>query len=150
MKLYLNITIIAAATAVLFTHSHAALIAADVSILPHPNYQGQVQQDPVPNPGIGDWFANIYNVIFKVIAKALEHDRDPKKIEALKDYNIIEQMRNILSPGANFIRQYNTDDVVANNLLNAMNNYLSSLEKLVKEPSMLSREAMENMAISVS
>ena len=65
----------AAATAVLFiiTHSHAALTAADidVSILPHPYYQGQVEQDPVPDPGIGDWFANIYNVIVKVIAKGL-------------------------------------------------------------------------------
>ena len=57
--------------------------------------------------------------------------------------------RNILSPAANFIRQYNTDDVVTNNLLIAMNNYLLSLEKLVKDPSMLSREAVEN-TISVS
>lgn len=83
MNLFLNITIIAAATAVLFTHSHAAPIAADVSILPYPYYQGQVQQDPVPDPGIGDWFANIYNVLVKVIAKGLK-DRHPDKINKLK------------------------------------------------------------------
>ena len=105
MNWFLNIAIIAAATAVLFTHSHAAPTAADidVSILPHPYYQGQVEQDPVPDPGIGDWFANIYNVIVKVIAKGLE-DRDPKKIEVLKNY--IKRMRKFVSPGANFVRQY--------------------------------------------
>ena len=149
MNLYLNITIIAAATAVLFTYSHAAPTAADVNILPHPNYQGQVQQDPIPDPGIGDWFVNIYNIIVKVIAKALELDRNPKKLKYSKISYIKRMRRNILSPAANFIRQYNTDDVVTNNLLIAMNNYLLSLEKLVKDPSMLSREAVEN-TISVS
>lgn len=82
MNWLVNITIIAVATAVFYTHSHTAPIALDASILPHPHYQ---EQDPVPDPGIGDWFASIYNIIVKVIAKGLK-DRDPKKIEALKDY----------------------------------------------------------------
>ena len=142
MNLFLNITIIAAATAVLFTHSHAAPIAADVSILPYPYYQGQVQQDPVPDPGIGDWFANIYNVLVKVIAKGLE-DRDPKKIEQLKDY--IKRMRKFVSPSANFIRQYYPDDVAAHNILNAINTYLSSLDELVKGPS-VHHEDVESLA----
>ena len=133
MNWFLNITIIAVATAVLFTHySHATPIITDVNILPHPYYQGQIQQDPVSDPGIGDWFASIFNIYVKVIAKILE-DRDPKKIEALK--GCIKGMRNFVSPGINFIRQYYPDDVAANNILKAINTYLSSLDELVKGPS---------------
>jgi hypothetical protein len=124
--------IIAVATAVLFTYSHAAPIAIDASILPHLYNQGQVQQDPVPDPGIGDWFSRVYDIIVKVIAKGLK-DRNPKKIEALKDY--IQRMRSLISPGVNFIRQYYPDDIAAHNILNAMNTYLSSLDELVKGPS---------------
>ena len=120
MTWLVNITIIAVATAVLYTHSHAAPIVVDASILPHPYYQEQVQQDPVPDPGIGDWFASIYNniiIIVKVIAKGLK-DRDPKKIEALNDY--VQRMRNIISPSVDFIHQYYPDDVAAHNILNAI------------------------------
>ena len=132
MNWLLNITIIAVATAVLYTHLHAAPIVVDASILPQPYYQEQVQQDPVPDPGIGDWFASIYNIIVKVIAKGLK-DRDPKKIEALKDY--VQRMRDFISPSVDFICQYYPDDVAAHNILNAINTYLSSLDELVKGPS---------------
>ena len=142
MNLFLNITIIAVATAVLFTQSHTAPITADFSILPYPYYQGQIQQDSVPDPGIGDWFTNIYNGIVKVIAKGLE-DKNPKKIEILKDY--IKRMRDFVSPGVNFIQKYYPDDIAAHNILNAINTYLSSLEELVKEPS-TSHEEMESLA----
>ena len=142
MNLFLNITIIAVATAVLFTQSHTALITADFSILPYPYYQGQIQQNSVPDPGIGDWFTNIYNGIVKAIAKGLE-DKNPKKIEILKDY--IKRMRDFVSPGVNFIQKYYPDDIAAHNILNAINTYLSSLEELVKEPSM-SHEEMESLA----
>ena len=144
MSLFLNITTIAVATAVLFTQSHTAPITADFSIVPHPYYQGQVQQDSVPDPGIGDWFASIYSVFVKAIAKGLE-DKNPKKIERLKDY--IKRMRAFVSPGVNFIRKYNPDDVATNNLLNAINTYLSSLDKLTEEPS-VSQEDMESVATS--
>ena len=146
MNWFLNITIIAAATAVLFAHySHAAPIVTDASILPHPYYQGQVQQDPVSDPGIGDWFSNIFNIIFKIIAKGLE-DRDPKKIKAVKDY--IQQTRDFASPGINFLRKYiDPEDTATKNILKAVTTYLSSLEDLVKEPSMLSHEDVKNMAV---
>ena len=139
MSLFL---IIAVATAVLFTQSHTAPITADFSILPHPYYHGQIQQDSVPDPGIGDWFTNIYSGIVKVIAKGLA-DKNPKKVEILKDY--IKRMRDLVSPGANFIQKYYPDDIAAHNILNAINTYLSSLEELVKEPSM-SHEEMESLA----
>ena len=142
MSLFLNIATIAVATAVMFTQSHTAPIAADLGILPLPYYQGQVQQDSVPDPGFGDWFTNIYNGIVKVIAKALE-DRNPKKIEILKDY--IKRMRAFVSPSAKFIQKYYPDDIAAHNILNAINTYLSSLEELVKDPSM-SHEDMESLA----
>ena len=130
MNWLVNITIIAVATAVFYIHSHAAPIAGavDASILPHPHYQ---EQDPVPDPGIGDWFASIYNIIVKIIAKGLK-DRDPKKIEALKDY--VQRMRNFISPSVDFIHQYYPDDIAAHNILNAINTYLSSLDELVKGP----------------
>lgn len=134
MRWFLNITTIVVATAVLFTQSHAAPIIADYSILPQPYSLGQVQQHPVPDPGIGDWISSIYSVIVKVIAKAIHNDRDPKKIEALKDY--IKQTRAFVSPALDFIQRYtDPDDVATKNILKAVNTYLSSLDKLTEEPS---------------
>ena len=132
MRLLPKITVICAVvTAVLFTQSHAAPFKEDLGILPHPHnyYQGQVQQDPVPDPGFGDWATKIGS---SLIAKSLE-DRDPKKIEVVKGY--IKDMRTLASPATNFIRQFYPDDTVANNIMNALNTYLSSLDKLTEEPS---------------
>ena len=56
-------------------------------------------------------------------------------------------MRAFVSPGVNFIRKYNPDDVATNNLLNAINTYLSLLDKLTEEPS-VSQEYMESVATS--
>ena len=133
MSAFFNIAvIIAVAAAVLFIPSTAAPLSRDLTILPYPYYAGQIQQDSVPDPGIGDWFTNIYNGISKIIAKGLK-DRNPKKIEAVKDY--IKRMRALVAPAASFIRQYYPDDVAAHNILNAINTYLSSLDRLVEGPS---------------
>lgn len=128
-------------TAVLFTQSHAAPIRADLGTLLRPYYymydQGKVQQDPVPDPGFGDWFTKISNGFLKLMARRLE-DRDPKKIEVVKDF--IKQMRIIASPATEFIQKYYPDDIVANNIMNAVNTYLSSLEKLNEEPAGVSKD----------
>ena len=119
------------ATTVLFTHSFAAPITADLSILPHPHHQdGQTQQDSIPDPGFGDWFNNIFNGFYKVIAKGLKTS-DPKKVEVVKNY--IKRMRTLASPVENFVRQYYSNDIAANNIINSINKYLSSLDKLVEE-----------------
>ena len=126
------------ASAVLFTmHSFAAPITADLSILPaaHSHYLGQIQQDSVtvPDPGIGDYFGKISSGLLEFLAKVFKKsDRDPKKIKAVKEY--IKEMRTFISPVVNFVRQYYPDDVVANNVLNVVENYLSSLDKLIEEP----------------
>ena len=134
MSLLLKITaFFAVAIAMLFTQSHAAPITADLGILPHPYYQGQVQQqDPVPDPGFGVWFTEISDGFLELMAKGLK-DRDPKKIKAVKDY--IKQMRILTSPVTDFILKYYPEDTAANNIMNVINTYLSSLDKLTEDPS---------------
>ena len=67
-----------ATAAVLLTPSSAAPTAADLHILPYfPfNPAGEIQQDSVPDPGIGDWFTSIFNGLTKTIAKSLQN-QDP-------------------------------------------------------------------------
>lgn len=140
--------IIAVATTVLFTASNAAPIIGDVRILP---YQGSFnprpfnpvyyQQDTVPDPGIGDWFTNIFNGLRDQIAKNLKN-QDPKKVEEVKNY--IKRMRSIVTPISTFIGQFYSNDIAAGNVIKAINDFLSSLEKLVEEPS-LSQKDMESL-----
>lgn len=54
-------------------------------------------------------------------------------------------MRKSYSPVANFIRQYYPDDIAAHNILNAINTYISSLDELVKGPS-VHHEDVESLA----
>lgn len=133
------------ATAVLFAHSFAAPITSDLSILPHPSYQGQTQQDSVPvDPGFGDYFDKIYRGLLEVITKSIENsDRDPKKVELVRKY--AKDMRTFVTPFANFVRQYYPHDIAANNIFTVSDNFLSSLEKLVEEPS-VSRKDTANLA----
>lgn len=133
------------ATAVLYTHSLAAPITADLSILPHPHYQdGQIQQDSVPDPGFRKWFNEISSGVYKVIAKFVKNS-DPKKVEEFKEY--IKGMRTFASPVENFVRQYYPNDIVANNIIDDIDKWLSSLDKLVEEYS-VSRKDTESLAIS--
>ena len=142
MSIFFNIAVIfAAAAAVLFTPSTAAPISGDLTILPYPYYAGQIQQDSVPDPGIGDWFTNIFNSISKMIANGLK-ERDPKKIEEVKAY--IKKYRTFVAPIASFVRKNYPDDVAARNILNAIDAFLSSLDKQVQEPS-TSNKDMESL-----
>ena len=135
MYFFFNTTAIFAVgvIAVWFTSANTAPIAEDLSILPHPFSQpeGKIQQDSVPDPGIGDWFTSIFNSISKIIAKGLK-DRDPKKIKAIKEY--IKERRTVIKSLSSFIRQYYPDDIVATTIVNAINTFLASLEKQVEEP----------------
>ena len=138
MSLLFNITVIfAVTTTASFTSSNAAAITGDFHLLPYPFDQGQIQQDPVPDPGIGDWFTNLFNGFSKFVANGLK-DRDPKKIEGLKDY--IKRMRTMVDPGIGFIRKYYSDDIAANNVINAADTFLSTLDKLVEGPSTSDKE----------
>ena len=127
------------ASAMLLTHSFAAPITAesDLSILPaaHSRYLGHIQQDSVtvPDPGFAKLFDKIYTSFYTVIAKAIKNsNRDPKKVEILKEY--IKRTRALASPIAKFVRQYYPDDTAANNIINVIEKFLSSLDKLIEEP----------------
>lgn len=81
-----TVVIIAVATAALFMPSSAAPTAGDFHTLPYiPFNSGQIQQDSVPDPGIGDWFTSIFDGFKKMIASNLKN-RDPEKIEEVKKY----------------------------------------------------------------
>ena len=136
--------VIALATAAMFTASSAAPITGDVRILPYPGpfNPGQIQQDSVPDPGIGDWFTNIFNGLTKKIAAKVKSG-DPKKIEEVKNY--IKRTRSFVTPIANFIQQFYPNDVAASNVMKAITTFLSSLEKMVEGPSM-SHKNMESLA----
>ena len=134
---------VVALTAVLFTPSSAAPTAGDFHILPYiPFNPGQIQQDSVPDPGIGDWFTSIFNGLMKTIASNLKNG-DPKKIEEVKKY--IKKTRSFVTPIANFIQQFYPNDVAASNVMKAINSFLTSLEKMVEEPSM-SQKDVESLA----
>ena len=136
--------VIALATAAMFIPSSAAPIVGDVRILPYPGpfNPGQIQQDSVPDPGIGDWFTNIFNGLTKKIAAKVKSG-DPKKIEEVKNY--IKRTRSFVTPIANFIQQFYPNDVAASNVMKAITTFLSSLEKMVEGPSM-SHKNMESLA----
>ena len=76
------VAIFAVGAAMQFIPAKAAPIHAGDLILPH---QGQIQQDSVPDPGVGEWFTSVFNGISKMIAKGVK-DRDPKKIKVVKEY----------------------------------------------------------------
>lgn len=149
MSFITNIAVIfALATAVLFTASSAAPIVGDVRILPYPGSFNPgpfnpvyYQQDSVPDPGIGDWFTNIFNSLRDQTANNLKN-RDPKMIEEVKNY--IKKMRSIVTPVSTFIGQFYSNDVAASNIIKAINGFLSSLEKLVEEPS-VSQKDLESL-----
>ncbi len=141
---YITVTVFVS-LAMLYTLSFAAPITADLSIPTHTHYlPGHIQQDSVPDPGIREYINKLQSGMLKVIAKGLENsDLDPKKIEALKEK--IKAMRIFASPFLNFIRQYSPDDILANNLADDSETFLSSLEKLIEEAS-VSHTDKENMA----
>ena len=125
-----TVVILAVATAaVLLTPSSAAPTTADLRTLPY--YGGEIQQDSVPDPGIGDWFTSIFDGLTKIIAKNLQ-DQDPEKIVEVRKY--IKKMRTFVTPVANFIQLFYPNDVAASNVIKAINSFLASLEKMVEQP----------------
>ena len=135
-----------ATAAVLLTPSSAAPTAADLHILPYfPfNPAGEIQQDSVPDPGIGDWFTSIFNGLTKTIAKSLQN-QDPEKIEEVRKY--IKKVRTFVTPIANFIQQFYPNDVAASNVMKAINSFLASLEKMVEQPTVaMSQTDVESLA----
>ena len=135
-----------ATAAVLLTPSSAAPTAADLHILPYfPfNPAGEIQQDSVPDPGIGDWFTSIFNGLTKTIAKSLQN-QDPEKIEEVRKY--IKKVRTFVTPIANFIQQFYPNDVAASNIMKAINSFLASLEKMVEQPTVaMSQTDVESLA----
>ena len=137
-----------ATVATLFTTSNTAPSAGlgDIRILPYNTFNpaGQIQQDSVPDPGIGDWFTSIFEGLTKTIGSNLKN-ADPKKIEEVRKY--IKRTRSFVTPIANFIQQFYPNDVAASNVMKAIDSYLTSLEKMVEQPSIsVSQEDVESLA----
>jgi hypothetical protein len=140
-------TVVIFAAAVLFTPSSAAPTAADLHTLPHVSFNpaGQIQQDSVPDPGIGDYFTGNFDGFTKIIGKILKN-RDPEKIEEVRKF--IKRMRTFVTPGTNFIQLFYPNDIAANNVMKAINTFLASLEKMVDQPTRIamSQEDVESLA----
>ena len=140
-----------ATAAVLLTPSSAAPTAADLRILPYfpSNPAGQIQQDSVPDPGIGDWFTSIFDGLTKIIAKNLQN-RDPEKVEEVRKY--IKKMRStFMTPVANFIQQYypNYYDYAASNdvLMKAIFSFINLRQKMGEQPTIaMSQKDVESLA----
>ena len=141
-------TTFAVATILLFviTPSSAAPTATgDFHILPYSPFipAGQIQQDSIPDPGIGNWFTSIFDTLKKLIGSNLKNG-DPKKIEEVKKY--IKRMRTFVIPVANFIQQFYPNDAAASNVMKAINGFLASLEEMVEQPSIsMSQEDIESL-----
>lgn len=138
-----TVVIFAVATAaVLLTPSSAAPTSANFHILPY--YAGEIQQDSVPDPGIGDWFTSIFDGFTKAIRKTLQ-DKDPEKIEAVRKY--IKGKRTLVTPVANFIQKFYPNDIAASNVMKAIDSFLASLEKMVEQPTIaMSQKDVESLA----
>ena len=142
-----TVVIFAVATAaVLLTPSSAAPTAANFHILPYIpfNPAGEIQQDSVPDPGIGDWFTSIFDGFTKAIGKTLQ-DKEPEKIEAVRKY--IKGKRTLVTPVANFIQKFYPNDIAASNVMKAIDSFLASLEKMVEQPTIaMSQNDVESLA----
>ena len=102
-----------------------------------------IEDDPAPDPGIANWFTDIFNRLTKSIASKLA-DKDPKKFEEIREY--IKKQKAFIDPVASFIKQYYPNDVAANNVIGAINTFLSSLEKMVDEQPASHQDFVQNMA----
>ena len=93
-------------------------------------FSGLVQEDPVPDPGIGKWFTNIFDDLTSRISRAISlSDGDPRKIDAVRQY--LKQSRALFEPAANFIEYYYPNDIAANNIVSSIKMFFSSLDKIV-------------------
>jgi hypothetical protein len=149
MRFIVNTAVIfaVATAALLLMPTNAAPTAADLHTLPYVpfNPAGQIQQDSVPDPGIGDWFTSIFDGFTKIIQKGLKN-QDPEKIEEVRKY--VKRTRSFVTPVANFIQQFYPNDVAAGNVINAINSFLASLEKMVDQPTRIamSQNDVESLA----
>lgn len=87
-----------------------------------------IEEDSVPDPGIADWFTKVFGAISKKISDRLA-DGDPKEIEKVRQY--VDKYKPIVAPISSFIKRYYSNDGVAINVINAVNTFLSQLDKMV-------------------
>ena len=102
-----------------------------------------IEGDSVPDPGITDWFTNIFGVLSNEISHRLA-DGDPKKIEEVRKY--VEKYKRIVEPVTSFIKKYYPNDGVANNVISAVNTFLSQLDKMANGNSAANQAYMQQMA----
>lgn len=91
---------------------------------------GLIQNNDVPDPGIADFFNNMFNIVASKISENLDlADRDPNKIKQLRQY--IENYTPLLETVADFVEQYYSNETVAINLIRACRTFFSTLEKMI-------------------
>lgn len=86
-----------------------------------------IEDDSVPDPGIVNWFTKVFGAISKQISDGLA-DGDPEKIEKVRKY--VDKYKAIVAPISSFIKKYYPNDGVANNIISAINTFLSQLDKM--------------------
>ena len=102
-----------------------------------------VAENSVPDPGIGKWFSSAFNILAKKISKGIA-DGDPKKIEAVRKY--IKTSRAFITPGSTFLKKYFPNDTASNNIMGAINAFLSKLEREVDGKAAEHKAAMQFLA----
>ena len=144
MNLLLCISVtIAVVTTTCFTITTAAPSARVNTLSNSLPWNARVEDDPAADPGITDWFNGIFSQLLKTIASKLA-DKDPKKFEEIKKY--IKNTKSFVDPVSSFIKQYYPNDVAANNVIGAINSFLSSLEKMVDGEAADHQTFVQNMA----
>lgn len=141
MNLVLNIAVIFTALAACFTTPNAAP-AGKVNTLSN-TFTALTEGDSVQDPGIADWFTKRFNDLLKVFSD-LVADGNPEHVEKVRNY--IQKYRAIVGPIATFIKQYYPNDVVANNIMSAINTYLSQLDQKVNGNTADHQAYVQNLA----
>ena len=111
-----------------FTTAFAAPTASKSSLISPRSWNAMIEDESPTDPGIVDWFTKKYASLLEQISKSIA-DKDPKKIEAVRDY--IKKAKTTVGPITSFIKQYYANDKLANSIIDAVNTFLTSLEKVV-------------------
>lgn len=117
-------TVILVAAMVCFAASIAAP-SVHMNVVPVNSVSAVIAEDSVPDPGIGNWFSSIFDILAKNISKRIT-DGDPKKIEEVRKY--IKNSRAFITPVSTFLKKYYPNDTTVNNIMGAINAFLSRLE----------------------
>ena len=127
MSMYSYFTVVLVAATVCFTASIAAP-SVHVNAFPLNSVSTVIAENSVPDPGVGNWFSSVFDILARSISKGIA-DGDPKKIKEVRKY--IKNSRAFVAPVSTFVKKYFPNDTAPNNIIGAVNAFLSKLEGMV-------------------